>query len=595
MQLSRIAFFSCAVLILYTGMFYYPKWNKPGSEATISWDVSGYYMYLPAAFIYRDLKKCSFKDSILAKYQPTPDFQQAFLHPSGNYVMKYSSGQAFMMLPFFFSGHAAAKLSSSYSADGFSYPYQIAIGLGMLIYAFIGLWLLRKILLNYFSDAVTAVTLVTVVLASNYLNYASIDGAMTHNTLFTLYCLLLYATIRFHQEPSFLRALIIGCLCGLATLTRPTEIISILIPVLWGLQGFKDFKNRGLNNLRYYIVMSIGFCLLISIQPLYWKWATGEWIVYSYQEQGFDFLKPYLWKGLFDFRAGWLIYSPVFILVFPGFYFLYKQYRSIFFSLALFSVLFIYICFSWDQWWYGGSLGARAMVQAYPVLAFALAACLQNILQQKDWIRIGFAACLGLCMYYNLWLTHQAHKGGLYKAGEMTGAYWKAVVFKQEVNRKWDYLLDNDELYKGYPQQTTTLYENNFENDTSSQLTTTDTINGKSLFLNKSDQYTAEYKFKPVIGNKKWVRASADYKLKQKEWEPWRMTQFCIRFYNRGELIKHRFIRVHRLLNDNETRSLFIDIKTPSADFDEVGVYWWNPGNNLLLIIDNLKVVAFDR
>ena len=102
MQLSRIAFFCCAVLILFTGMFYYPKWSKPGSEATISWDVSGYYMYLPAAFIYKDLKKCAFKDSILAKYQPSPDFQQAFLHPSGNYVMKYPAGQAIMMLPLLF-------------------------------------------------------------------------------------------------------------------------------------------------------------------------------------------------------------------------------------------------------------------------------------------------------------------------------------------------------------------------------------------------------------------------------------------------------------------------------------------------------------
>ncbi len=89
-------------MILYAGVAYYPKWKQGGSEATLSWDVLGYYMYLPAVFIYGDIKKCGFKDSILAKYQPTPDFQQAFVHSNGNYVMKYSSGQAVMMAPFFF-------------------------------------------------------------------------------------------------------------------------------------------------------------------------------------------------------------------------------------------------------------------------------------------------------------------------------------------------------------------------------------------------------------------------------------------------------------------------------------------------------------
>jgi len=51
-------------------------------------------MYLPAAFIYQDIKGCEFQEDILKQYQPTYDFQQAFLHPSGNYVMKYPMGMA---------------------------------------------------------------------------------------------------------------------------------------------------------------------------------------------------------------------------------------------------------------------------------------------------------------------------------------------------------------------------------------------------------------------------------------------------------------------------------------------------------------------
>jgi len=88
------------LIIGSTHFFYYPKWSKTGSEATISWDVSGYYMYLPAIFIYKDIKQCKFIKDILIKYQPSVEFQQAFKYKNGNYVMKYSIGQAMQYLPF---------------------------------------------------------------------------------------------------------------------------------------------------------------------------------------------------------------------------------------------------------------------------------------------------------------------------------------------------------------------------------------------------------------------------------------------------------------------------------------------------------------
>src|SRR5690606_37324993 len=107
------------------------------------------------------------------------NFEQAFRHESGNFVMKYSCGQAILMSPFFFTGHLIAGISANYPADGFSYPYQISIGIGMLLYSLVGLWLVRKILLLYFSDTAVAMTILALALGSNYFNYAAIAGAMT--------------------------------------------------------------------------------------------------------------------------------------------------------------------------------------------------------------------------------------------------------------------------------------------------------------------------------------------------------------------------------------------------------------------------------
>jgi hypothetical protein len=121
---SLYAFWFAALFVFATGFFYYPKWKMKWTEATISWDVSGYYFYLPALFIHKDIKQLKFSEKILTDYRPTPDLQQAFLHESGNYVMKYPAGQAVQYLPFFGVAHLIA-LNTEYAADGFSRPYQL--------------------------------------------------------------------------------------------------------------------------------------------------------------------------------------------------------------------------------------------------------------------------------------------------------------------------------------------------------------------------------------------------------------------------------------------------------------------------------------
>ena len=137
---TRLALIFSYIFLLLVNVFYYPKWQKGETEATLSWDVSGYYFYLPAFFIYEDAKQLEFAPKILEQYKPTPDLQQAYRHESGNMVMKYSSGQAIIFSPFFAIAHLIAQNHPDYPADGFSPPYQIAIGFGSLLICFIGLF-----------------------------------------------------------------------------------------------------------------------------------------------------------------------------------------------------------------------------------------------------------------------------------------------------------------------------------------------------------------------------------------------------------------------------------------------------------------------
>ncbi|MBO9698611.1 MAG: hypothetical protein J7604_00295 [Sporocytophaga sp.] len=599
-KLSKNSLIISCVILFFASFFYYPKWEKPQSEATISWDVNGYYYYLPAIFIYKDIRELKFTDSILNKYHQTSGIDHiAMPSDNGKYVLKYSIGQSLLYFPFFLIGHFYA-LSSNYPADGFSFPYQIAIGLGSLIVAFIGLYYLRKVLLNFFSDKITAITLFLISIGTNYLNYSSIDGAMTHNNLFTVYCILIYSTISFYKNPDNKKALIIGACIGLAALIRPTEIISILIPILWGLDFGGDSIQTRINFFRENsskLRISAIICIALgSIQLIYWKYSSGHWLFYSYGEQSFSWTKPHLYNGIFSYRTGWLVYSPIMVFSIIGFLFLLKDQRKLFIPTAAFASLFIYICFAWDIWWYGGSLGQRAMIQSYPILAFPLAIFIERI-QNLKLLNYAFLAIATLFVYFNIWLTHQAHLGGLLYVGQMTKSYFWKVVGRYEVSEDVFKLLDTDEEFTAERTNVKVLYKNDFESDTLVKAGELEPIAGsKSLMLDASNQYSPIYKcpINPEAkGEAKWVRVKCNFRCKNKEWDTWKMAQFIVRYCDRDNVVKEKSIRVFRMLTDGQTKDIYIDTKMPEQWFDNVQVLFWNSGSSLPLAVDNIEIESY--
>lgn len=597
---SLIALLLCGAFILLVGNVYFPKWNKKNG-ATIDWDVTGYYWYLPALFIYKDLKQQKFGEDIISKYHPTPWFSQSYVHPSGNRVMKYSCGQAVQYLPFFWVAHLYALNSDKYPADGFSVPYQLAISMGSWLMAFLGLFFLRKVLLRYFLDQYVALTLLLLVFATNYLNYSAIDGAMTHNWLFTLYAFLLWNSIRFYEKPGFLRAMGIGAIIGLSALTRPTEIIGLLIPLFWGVefplkQGLLKRFSFVKRHWKYFFAAMLVGGLIGSLQLFYWKYVTGSWLVYSYQDEGFSWLSPHIWKGLFSYKSGWLKYTPVMVFALAGFWVLSRKKQPFFLSTILFSGLFIYIAFAWDIWWYGGSLSQRTMVQAYPVLALPMTAFIQFMFRKGKSFRITLSLLFVFFVYYNLWMTHQAHKGGHFYTDQMTRAYFWKIFGRFDIPEDACKLMDTDEEFTGVRKQVKVLLEDNFETTNDSLSCGLPPINGShSICVTKDHQFTPTFSLPCSNEAFDWIRASATFLCPYKEWDTWRSSQLIVRFVNKGVNVKTRSIRLHRLLKSGQKRRLYIDVSCPKKDFDTVEVFVWNSDGTKPLMIDDLLIEGFNE
>jgi hypothetical protein len=602
MSLSKYAYFICIAILSYTNLVFYPKWEKSGTEAAISWDVAGYYYYLPAIFIYKDLKKVAFHDSLDRKYKyQGDDFYSASPSVNGNLVMKYTSGMAIMYAPAFFVAHVLAK-PMGFEADGFSPIYQFAISFWSLLWAFVGLWFLRKLLLKLnFSEGVIASILMLYVIATNYVEYAGISSPQTHSYIFTLYAILIFTTIRFYEDPSVQKAIRIGLCLGFAILTRPTEILTIIVPILWGvfdknslIERFNFIKKHFLKYaLTTAIVLIIG-----SIQLFYFKYASNYFLYNSYgKDVWMDWLKPHILDGLFSARRGWFVYTPLMLFPMWGFFFMYKNYRPYFWSVFLFFILFIYISFGYNIWWYGGSLGQRQMIQIYPILAIPFAAFLTYI-SKKTTRQWAFGLAATVCIYLNIWLIWQAHQGGLWR-DETTPAYLRRIIGRWDVPIDAQKLLDSKYDFTGEKRDVQVIYENNFETDTSQNIDFQNIINGKrTLFVDEAHPMTTHYKIGgPLsITGKKWLRATLTARSTTREWTDWKMPAFIVDFQKNGASVKYFQMRPHRILEkENEQKTLWLDIKIPSQPYDEIVFWLQNSGSIQKVMIDDVKIEAFNE
>ncbi len=398
--------------------------------AILTYDAFGYYLYLPQAFIYGDLQLNDLTQlkQLVSEYQLTPTLYQIHPAETGNYVIQYSMGQSLMNLPFFALGHCSALLFG-YPGDGFSAPYTWFILAGSYFYMVVGLIYLRKCLSHFYDPITSSIAMLLICLGTNYCFIHTQSQGMPHVYLFALYCFLVWRTIRWHDKPTMKGALILGATLGLMVLSRPTEVVAVLIPLLYGVYGKGALRERfrflWTKKKHILIAIATGF-LFILPQLIYWKFTAGEFIYNSYRNagEGLELLHPHLIDFLTSFRAGWLLYTPLVLVALCGFFLMRDGVKQKWFLVGLaFVFVNVYISSSWSNWTYAGSFSQRTMVQSYVVLAIPLAGFVNHLRQnRKKWLLI----LPVLFILLNIFQSWQVIRGVLIPS-RMTAAAYVAV------------------------------------------------------------------------------------------------------------------------------------------------------------------------
>ena len=374
---------ACCFLLLWNSIHQSTLSNA--QKAAHLWGISGYYMYLPGV-IHQDIKSLSFKSQIIEEYGFSAEVFQAFQHKkSQNQVIQYPIGMAIVYTPFFVIGHLIAVVGD-YPKDGFSIPYQAAIYWGSVFVSMLGLWFCRNNLLKYFEDKTTAVTLIAILFGTNYFTYATIYPEMPHNYLFTLYSILIAATIKWHEQPEFRSGTAIGACIGLASLVWVTEVIGLIIPLIWGIGYFKDVVPQ-LQRLIFHfrkvlLAVFVGF-VIGGLQLTYWKYVTDKFVINYYVTNAINWwhepkqiMLKYWWI--------WISQNPILLFALIGFYFLWRQQRAIFWASLIYCAVQLYIGSTWNIWGSNHYSRQAATIHMYPILIFPLASFL-NVAFARRW------------------------------------------------------------------------------------------------------------------------------------------------------------------------------------------------------------------
>lgn len=575
-------------------------------------DSLGYYLHLPATLLYGD--NGNYEKTLTAahkqiKYVPDPKEQISNTEPAplGRHV-RWPVGVAVMTAPFFGMAHLYCLVSGAYPADGFSLPYRFFAGLAPMFYVLWGFWALFGVLRRYYSLEITIVTLLTLALGTNLFYFAAFHNYMAHAFLFGLIAWLLERTIRFWDAPDIRGAAWLGLIGGFIALTRLHDALVMLVPVLWGVDNWAKLRERVVFLLgkAHWMALAalIGMIILIP-QSMYYKTVSGQWWWYAYGNEKLDLRHPHILGGWFDYKNGWLIYTPIMVLSLLGIFWMKRYVRPALTPLLIVLPLHVYIAYSWWCWFYTNGYGSRPMVDLYPLLALSLAAFYQ--ISWRGLVgKIALGALLVFCSWLNIFQVWQFHVGLIWSEYENRAHFWE-MFGKTKTSRNaliaWS---SRERQPRTPPVFVGKLGENGCEDSTGTHFVREPKHGGNFAIRMDEQEFGGEVISPP--GSLKdaragdWIRVSAWGYVpgRTKLWDQFGMAVLTVTFHDSdGKIIHDRALRIAPQIGNPEgsiwnagatdqwgEATYFVQIPKDFSPEGFVKAYVWNPRREKLFIDD---------
>lgn len=427
--LPALFFVVTAALLLRYILLYGAEEKRSAWDRPIYGDAGGYYVYLPAQFIY------DFNGTKLTP-QTWFEFGQGYSVNEGRIATKYTYGVAALQAPFFAAVHLCIKASGG-KADGVSPGYNYVMLLAAAFYLLLGLWFLYRFLKFYFSGSLSVLILMLVVAATNLWHYSTVMAGMSHVYSFFLISLLLFQFRSYLTDRKFYRIVIAALAFGFIVLIRPTNAL-VGISLL-----FLDTKNSSdvWQRIRLFLQPRVLACfillpvLIFLPQLQYWHFLTGSYVHWSYGNERFDnWLHPDFAGAWFAPRGGMIPFVPLMAVVFIAM--IVSVVRRNANSRWLFALFLLqsYLYASWDNVSFGQcGFGNRNYIDWLPVLALPLGQLLLLLYRSRFVFFAGGMLVLSLVVVMHFKL-HNRFDTCFHGDGDWDWKEYKYLLFAESYN-----------------------------------------------------------------------------------------------------------------------------------------------------------------
>jgi hypothetical protein len=381
-------------------------------------DGVGYYAYVRAPLIQHNLRfeedwrhaNLNFSES---RTLPGGQLLPSEYTPTGYVSNLFSVGPAILWAPFLLVAHGfvlpANALGAHIPADGFSFPYLLAMALGTAIYGFLGLLFSYFLARKYTEDRWAFLATVGIWWASSLPVYMYFNPAWSHAHSAFAVALFLWYWDRTRASRSPIQWILLGLLAGLMIDVYFPNGVFLLLPLIESILAYwKSLKAKNPRTLGQLFLQNaiFSFAAISVFLPTLVTRAIifgGLFRFGSYTLLPWDWTAPNWRSVLFSSEHGLFSWTPILALSIVGLFFAPRPAKTVTLYLAAAAAAFYYVISSYPYWHGLASFGNRFFISLTPIFIFGLALLLQRACQTIRSPRRAFAAAALPVLLLVLW------------------------------------------------------------------------------------------------------------------------------------------------------------------------------------------------
>jgi hypothetical protein len=332
----------------------------------------------------------------------------------------YPFGSAVLWAPFYLLAHLWLSVLNAFGGgfrhDGYFYPYQMAIGLGTMVYGFTGLILIYRVACDYFTRSLALASTIALSAGSFIVWYLTVDNSYTHgNSLFavTLFLFLWYRSRAGRSRAAWGWLGLSGGLMVMVRWQNAVFLAPLALDVLLAAWQAVRRPDRQLlaRTAQGTALASAGFVIGFLPQMYFWKAVNGGWLAVPHGQAGQQWWRDSLMSDvLFSPNHGLFSWHPIIYVSVLGAPLFLKRDRYFGSLLAALFVAQVYINGAVATWWGGSAFGGRRFDGCAMFFVLGLAALIHWCQQRPA---VLWASSLGVLLVGNVFLMQDVFSGRL--------------------------------------------------------------------------------------------------------------------------------------------------------------------------------------